>query len=101
MSISFPIPADENQKNKIMSVIREVSGSKSRIEAERDYIKEALGELSKEHQIPKKILNKFATAYHKSNFSEVVGGNEEFEALTLALQPKAIVDDFQTGEDDE
>lgn len=98
---NFPIPADTVQKEKIMGVIREVSGSKTRIEAERDYIKEALGEIAKEFQIPKKIVNKFAADYHKSTFAETVGTNDEYEEFVLALQPKSIVDDFQSGNDDE
>jgi len=89
---TFPIPSDPVQKDKIMAVVREISGSMTRIEAERDYIKEAVTELAKDQQIPKKLLNQFARAYHKSNFAQVVGTNEEFEELTLALQPKAIVD---------
>ena len=98
---SFPIPSDPVQKEKIMKVVREVSGAKTRIEAERDYIKEAITEIAKETQIPKGLLNKFATAYHKSSFAKVVGTNEEFEALTLALQPKAIVEDFQQLDDND
>ena len=93
---NFPIPSDPVQKDKIMAVIREVSGSFTRIEAERDYVKEAIGVLAKDQQIPKKLLNQFAKAYYRSNFAEVVGGNEEFEELTMALQPKAIADDFES-----
>ena len=89
---NFPMPTDPAMQKRIMDCVREVSGSFTRVEAERDLIKEAIKVLSEETQIPKKILNKFARSYHKSNFSEVVGGNEEFEALVRALQPKALGD---------
>ncbi|HET8688242.1 MAG TPA: hypothetical protein VFM18_16540 [Methanosarcina sp.] len=87
---NFPIPSDPEQKKQIMDCVREVSASLTRVEAERDLIKEAIKKLSEDTQIPKKILNKFAKAYHKSNFATVVGESEEFEELTLALQPKAL-----------
>lgn len=87
---NFPIPADDQVKKQIMDCVREVSASLTRVEAERDLIKEAIKKLSEDTQIPKKMLNKFARAYHKSNFATVVGESEEFEALTLALQPKAL-----------
>lgn len=92
---SFPIPSDPVQKEKIMSVVRGVSNAMTQIEAHRDFIKDELTAVAKEHQIPKRILNKFVKAYHKSSFAEDVGVNEEFMALTLALQPKAIVPDLQ------
>ena len=53
----------------------------TRKEAEQDYIKEAISAAAEEHQIPKKILRKMASTYHKQNFSEEKGTSEEF--LTL------------------
>lgn len=90
MSANFPIPKDENQIRVIMGKVREISGYFTQIEAHRDMVKEAIAILSEETQIPKKILSKFARSYHKSNFDKVVGESEEFEALTRALQPKAL-----------
>ena len=99
---NFPLPSDPAQKEKIMSVVRGVSGSWAQMEAHREFVSDELKACAKEHQIPRSLLTKFAKAYHKSNFSEVVGKNEEFEELTLALQPKAIVDDLrQEGSDPE
>lgn len=92
---NFPIPADEHMKKKIMDCVREVSGSLTRVEAERDLIKEAIKALAEETQIPKKFLNKFAKDYHKSTLAESIGQNEEYELLARALQPKAIGDDIE------
>jgi len=91
--ITFPLPKDENQIKEIMGVVREISGSKTRIEGERDYIKEAVKELSEKHQIPKKLLNKFISDYHKSKFAESIGTNDEYQALVASLQPKAFGED--------
>lgn len=92
---SFPIPSDPVQKEKIMKIVRDVSGFMAKIDSNKDLIKEQLDGLSKEHQIPKRILNKFVKAYHKNSFAEDVGVNEEFMELTLALQPKAIIPDLK------
>lgn len=99
---NFPIPSDPAQKEKIMSVVRGVSNAWVQMEAHRDFVNEELKAIAKDQQIPIALLRKFAKAYHKSNFSEVVGKNEEFEELTLALQPKAIVEDLrQEGVEDD
>jgi ssDNA-specific exonuclease RecJ len=62
-------------------MLAEISGSMTRIEAERDYIKESVKEMSAEFQLSKKTLNKMARVYHKQNFSEEVASHEEFEDL--------------------
>lgn len=75
-SISSPV-----DRKKIKDAMHEISGSMTRIEAERDYIKEAIKELSAEHNLSKKTLNKMAKVYHKQNFSEEVASHTEFEDL--------------------
>ncbi len=75
-SISSPVDRD-----KIKKMPAEISGSMTRIEAERDYIKESVKEMSAEFQLSKKTLNKMARVYHKQNFSEEVASHEEFEDL--------------------
>lgn len=73
-------------KNKIKAVLRELSNSMTRAEAERDFQKEAINQASEEHQIEKKLLRGMARIYHKQNFSEVRTQNEE-----LASQYESIV----------
>ena len=68
-------------KNKVLGVLKEISNSMTRIEGERDYIKEAISAASEEHEIDKKILRKMATVYHKQNFDAVTGENDEFAEL--------------------
>lgn len=71
----------EVDKNKVLGVLKEISNAMTRIEAERDYIKEAVKAAADEHQLDKKILRKMASVYHKQNFEEVQGENEEFSEL--------------------
>lgn len=71
-------PAD---KQKLLNVLKECSASKTRIEAERDLIKEAVSDTSKQLQVPKKILNKMVKVYHKQNFDQEVAEQDDFQKL--------------------
>lgn len=84
---SFALPSSPDDRAKIMSAIREISASMTRMEGEKDYISESVKELSKKYEIPGKHLNKFARAYHKSQFSELKTTFQDFEDLCDALIP--------------
>jgi len=51
------------------------------MEAEREFIKEAIEALADDVDVPKKYLNKLAKIFHKQNLSETVGEMEDVEAL--------------------
>lgn len=87
MAKTFIIPQHPEARKKIMSVIREISGSYTRVEAERDYVKEAIAKLAEDHQLPKKYLTKFAKDYHKSATNEAREQMSEYEELLDALDP--------------
>jgi hypothetical protein len=53
----------------------------TRMEAERDLIKEIIKEQSDQFQIPKKILTKIAKTYHKQNLTQEVEDHEDFVEL--------------------
>lgn len=71
-------PAD---KKAIRDALREISSSLTRIEAERDLIKEAIKNVSENYQIPKKTFRRMAKVYHKQNFNQEIEEHEEFENL--------------------
>ncbi len=71
-------PAD---REKLMKVISECSNSLVKIQGERDYMKEAVTELSKQFDIPKRLLNKLIRVYYKQNFDEEVAVSEQFQEL--------------------
>ena len=75
----------EEDKKKIHNAIQEASNSLTRIEAERDLIKNILADTSKNFQIPKKTIKKLINVYHKQNFSEELASHEEFENLYLNI----------------
>jgi len=68
-------------KDKLKKSIQEISNSMTRIDGEREHIREAIKLASEEHEINKKVLRKMASAYHKQNFMEEVANQEEFEHL--------------------
>lgn len=75
------IPSDPAERKKVMDALQEISASMTRIEAERDLIKNILDRIEDEFEIPKKPARKLAKIYHKQNFTEVQQEQEELETL--------------------
>lgn len=71
-------PAD---RDKLLSVLRECSNSMTRMEGEKDFIKEAITNVSKELELPKKLVAKMVKVFHKQNYDEEVAVHEQFETL--------------------
>ena len=71
-------PAD---REKLLKVIREVSDSMARAQGEQEYIREAIADISKQLQLPKKIVAKMAKFYFKQNYDEEVAVHDQFETL--------------------
>ena len=71
-------PAD---REKLLSVLRECSASMTRIEGEKDYIKESVSDICKNLQLPKRLVNRMVKVYYKQNFDEEVAVHEQFETL--------------------
>jgi len=79
--LSVNILSNPTDRDKLFKVIKECSGSLARMEGERSYIKEAMGDISKELDIPKRLANKMLKSYHKQNFEEEVSVHEQFQQL--------------------
>ena len=71
----------EEDRKKLHNVLVDASNSLTRIDAERDLIKNIINDTNKNFQIPKKTIKKLIRVYHKQNFSEEVATHEEFENL--------------------
>lgn len=65
----------------VNKALQEMSNSMTRIEAERDLIKDIVENVSEDHGIEKKIFRRMARVYHKRNFSTEIQEHEEFEAM--------------------
>ena len=75
------LPANPQDKKAIMDCMQELSNSYTRVEAERDFQKEALDELAKKFDLPKSPLRKLSKVLHKGNFEEEASKFEEFQEL--------------------
>lgn len=81
------ISLSPDQKVKLKNKFEEISKSLTRIAAERDLIKEILGDIKDEFEIAPKVSRKLAKIYHKRNLQEVVAEHSEvtdtYETLFL------------------
>lgn len=78
MSITSP-----EDRKRIKDALQEISNSMTRIEAERDLIKDVKANLFEEFKdnLSRKQIAKMARVYHKQNFQEEVANHEQFEML--------------------
>lgn len=75
------IPSCPKDRKEIHDVIKAISDSKVRAQAEADYQKEAIKELSERFEVDKKWLSKMATEYYKNTFDKTVVELEDYTAL--------------------
>lgn len=72
---------DPAMKTKLKNAMTEASSAMSRIETERETIKDIINTISAEQSIEKPVLRKLFKAYHKQNFAEEVATSEEFQNI--------------------
>lgn len=75
------LPNDPAARKAIKDCLVEISNSFTRIEAERDLIKEATANICEQYELSKKTFRRLAKTYHKQNFSLEVAEHEEFETM--------------------
>jgi hypothetical protein len=85
ITAGFVMPSSPADRKHIMDVMLEISGSKTRAEAEKEFQREAINDLFDKFKIPKKLLNRFAKAYHRSSFNEEKAVDDDFELLVDTL----------------
>ncbi len=81
---SFVISSAEERK-RLFEKIKNISDSMTRIEMEKDTIKEATKEIVEEFQLPNKLVGKLIKTFHKDNFNEVVASEEQFQSLYVQV----------------
>lgn len=75
------IPSSPADRKAIYDALREISNSMTRIEGERDLIKEAINNTCENYNLSKKTFRKMAKVYHKQNFNQEKEEHEEFESM--------------------
>jgi uncharacterized FlgJ-related protein len=83
------LPTSPADKLKLLDALKEISASMSRIEAERDLLKNIKNDICDELELNRKVLNKLARTYHKGNFSEEQELHKHFEELYETVTKKA------------
>lgn len=86
------IPNDPEKRKAIKKVLDELSGSLTRIEGERDFIKETIANICEEMELNKKTFRKMVKTYHKQNFSKEVADNEEFERMYETITGETVLE---------
>lgn len=72
-------------RKKIKDALQEISDSMTRIEAERDLIKDIVNDVNDNFKLPKKYINKMARIYHKQNFAKEQQETDELESLYITI----------------
>lgn len=73
--------SNPQDREKLLKVIRNCSDSMARMDGEKEFIREEVKEISKQLNIPKRLVNRMIKVYHKQNYDEEVAVHEQFETL--------------------
>lgn len=82
---SLPTVITEEHRKKIQGALAEMSGSYTRIEAEKDHQKAIAEAILEECMVPKKDFVKLARIYHASTIAQEAAKNEEFMQFAEAV----------------
>lgn len=79
------MPSNPSDLKKIDSALQTISDSMTRIDAEREMIKEVVDSVSEDHDLPKKLVRQLAKVWHMRNYAEEVTQQEDFQTAYEAL----------------
>jgi len=75
----------KEQKKIVKDLAVEVSGSLTRMEAERDFIKDAVNRVAEENELDKKILSRLCKLYHKQMFHTEMADMDTLETVYMEV----------------
>jgi hypothetical protein len=78
---NWALPTSPADLKKINDALNEISSSLTRMEAERDLIKDILQTVEDNYEIPKKYTRKVAKIFHKQNFTQFQKEQDDVESL--------------------
>ena len=73
--------SNPEDRQKLLKVIRDCSDAMARAQGEKEFIREAVTDISKKLQLPKKVVAKMVKVYFKQNYDEEVAVQDQFETL--------------------
>jgi len=80
------IPSSDSDRQAIKGAMSEISNAYARMEAEREFVRDALKELEDKVDIKAKYLRKMSRIYHKQNLVELTAEMEDLEGLYEAIK---------------
>lgn len=81
------LPSSPDDRKAIFDAIKEVSNSKTRMEAERDYQKDTFKMLEENFNIKAKYFRRMAKDYHKQQFKKSMDENDAYSDLYTTIIP--------------
>ncbi len=75
------VETNEAERKRVRDALQEISNAMTRIEGERDFIKEAKAKLVEDQLVDKKVLNRMVKVYHKQNYAEERQTDNEFQDI--------------------
>jgi len=75
------LPSSPNDKQKLKGAMNELDAAMTRVAAERDFINDTITDLSSTLEIPKAVIRKAATAYHKRDLTNLELELDDIKAL--------------------
>lgn len=79
------IPSSPTDRKAILDCMKEISASMTRMEGEREFIREAIKDICDKQTLSKKTFRRMAKVYHKQNFNLELEEHEEFENMYQAI----------------
>jgi hypothetical protein len=79
------IPTNKEERTQLKAMIVEMTHCLSKIDAQREHMKEIAGVAAEEFGLEKKLINKLARTMFKNNYASLHAENEHFEFLYEAL----------------
>lgn len=75
------IPSSVSDRQKLKSMLVEITASYAKIDAEKDHVKEILDAAQEQFEVKKKLVTKLAKTMYKRDYSSLVEENEHFQDL--------------------
>jgi ribosome maturation protein Sdo1 len=87
------VPSNPETIERIKKAMIECSVAKTHIDSHRDHVKEIIKSLHEDTKIPKRLLGKMATAYHKDSFRQEDDAQRDYEELCTKVFPELTARD--------
>jgi len=79
--LAINVLSNPKDRDDLLKVIKECSDSMTRIDGEKDFMKEAIKDVCDKLQLPKRLVGRMVKVYHKQSYDEEVATHDQFETL--------------------